>query len=189
MSDTRKSEVHSWVARQRSKMCTNRRYDGVQPQSPSWNAREHTSRKARRRLCRRRQAVTPLVAKACSPFIMVPTEGANIRATTKRKATPGLILGWWWCVCLSIRASGMQLLKMGQRQCTDPSGWTDQLEPKACFPLKAGSRLPRCKPHPIPRRGKILRGSPTSPPFLRSKWEGRNLFHLLGVGCPGSGSS
>ena len=30
-------------------------------------------------------AVPPLVAKASSPFIMVPTEGANIRATTKER--------------------------------------------------------------------------------------------------------
>ena len=39
------------------------------------------------------------MAKTCAPFIMAPTEGANIRATTKRKATPGLILVWCaWCV-------------------------------------------------------------------------------------------
>ena len=35
-------------------------------------------------------------------------------------------------------------------------------------------------------RGKRLRGTPTSPSSPSEEGE-RNLFHLLGVGCPGSG--
>ena len=54
------------------------------------------------------------------------------------------------------------------------------------FPPKAGSRRPWCKNHPTPRRGKRLRGSPTSPPTPLEEGE-RNFVHLLGVGCPGSG--
>ena len=43
-------------------------------------------------------------------------------------------------------------------------------------------------PHPIPSRGKRLRGTPTSPPSP-SEEGGRNLFHRLGVECPWSGMS
>ena len=47
---------------------------------------------------------------------------------------------WWWCgrdalhVCLSIRASCVQLIKKGQCQCTSPFGWTDQPEKPAPVP-------------------------------------------------------
>ena len=82
----------------------------------------------------------------------------------------------------------MQLMKMDQCQRTGPFGWTDQPEkPLSLFPPKAGSRLTQCKLHPTPRRGKRLRGTPTSLPSP-SEEGGRNLFHLLGVECPGSGS-
>ena len=52
--------------------------------------------------------------------------------------------------------------------------------PLRLFPPKAGSKRPQCKPHPTPRRRKRLWTSPSE--------EGEsNLFHRLGVGCPGSG--
>ena len=37
------------------------------------------------------------------------------------------------------------------------------------------------------RRGKRMRGTPTSPRTLLRRKGGRNLFHLFGVECPGSG--
>ena len=71
---------------------------------------------------------------------------------------------WWWCgpcalrVCLSIRASGMHPIKMGQCQCTDPFSWTDQPEPLRLFPPKAGSRRPQVQKSPNPKaRKKIAR--------------------------------
>ena len=81
----------------------------------------------------------------------------------------------------------MQLIKMDQCQCTGPFGWTDQ--PKKTprlFAPKAGSRRPQCKIQPTPSRGKRLPGTPASLPTPSEKGR-RHLFHLLGVGCPGSG--
>ena len=102
-------------------------------------------------------------------------------------------LWWLWCGQVSSERvsvhtrTRMQLIKMDQCQCTGPFGWTDQPEnPLRLFPPKEGSRRPRCKPHPTPSRGKRLRGPPTSPPSPSEEGE-RNLFHLLGVGCPRSG--
>ena len=58
-------------------------------------------RRARGRRCRRRPAVPPLAAKACAPSIMVPTESANMRATTeKKKTTPGFAHDHWFSWCL-----------------------------------------------------------------------------------------
>ena len=79
--------------------------------------------------------------------------------------------------------------KMGQHQCAGPFDWTDQPEiPYACSLRRQVPDVPGCKPHPTPSRGKRLRGSPTSPP-TPSEEGGRNLFRLLSVGCPGSGTS
>ena len=55
-------------------------------------------------------------------------------------------------------------------------------KPLACSLRRQVPGTPRAKPHPTPRRGKRLRGTPTSPP-TPSEEGGRNLFHLLGVGC------
>ena len=64
-----------------------------------------------------------------------------------------------------------------------PSAGLTSRKPLSLFPTEAGSKHPQCKPHPTPRRGKILRGSPTSPP-AREESRGCNIFHRLGVGCP-----
>ena len=67
--------------------------------------------------------------------------------------------------CGADRAITCNELKADWCQCTGPFGWTDQPEkPQRLFPPKAGSRRPQCKPHPTPRRGKRLRGKPTSLP-------------------------
>ena len=92
---------------------------------------------------------------------------------------------WWWCrrcnnedVSVHVNACVQRIRKTGWRQCTSPFGWSDQPEkgPCACFPPKAGSRRPQCKPHPTPSRGKRLRGTPTSP-LLRRK--GGAIFSIV----------
>ena len=106
---------------------------------------------------------------------------------------------WWWCgpcalrVCLSIRASSMQLIKMDWRQCTSPFGWTDQPEPPPLSPLPmpvaSESRFQASPDQTSPNpQGEETdcEARPPHPPLVRKKGE-RNLFHLLGVGCPGSG--
>ena len=78
-------------------------------------------------------------------------------------------------VSLSIRAS--------------PFGWTDPSRKKKPTPVPSEGRFqapPGAKPNPTPSRGKRLRGPPSSP-STPSEEGGRNLFHLLGVGGPGSG--
>ena len=93
------------------------------------------------------------------------------------------------CTCMSVHTrTRMQLIKMGQCQCTDPFGWTDQ-PAKNPTPFASESRFqasPEQKPHPTPSRGKRLRGTPASPPTPPEEG-GRNLFHRLGVKCPWSG--
>ena len=83
----------------------------------------------------------------------------------------------------------VQLIKMGQCQCTDPFGWTDQPDkrPYALSLRRQVPGVPRCKkkPHPTPIRGKRLRDTPVSPP-TPSEEGGCNLFHRLGVECPWS---
>ena len=100
---------------------------------------------------------------------------------------------WWWCGrcvtcgCLSMRThnasnyNGLAPVRQSLRL-----DWPAST-PLRLFPPKADSRRPQCKPQPTLRRGKRLRGTPTSLP-TPSEEGGRNLFHLLGVGCPGSGS-
>ena len=57
------------------------------------------------------------------------------------------------CTCMSVHTrTRMQLIKMDQCQCTGPFGWTDQPETPYVCSLRT---------HPTPRRGKILRGTPT----------------------------
>ena len=106
---------------------------------------------------------------------------------------------WWWCVVvvvvrtmcyarMSVHArTRMHPIKTDQSQCTGPFGWTDQLKPRyACSLRKQVPGVPSAKsPNPKARKKK-LRGTPTSPPLLWRKGE-RNLFRLLGAGCPGSG--
>ena len=103
--------------------------------------------------------------------------------------------GWWCCGRGALHVSNHACtrhamnFKMGQHQCAGPFDWTDQPEiPYACSLRRQVPDVPGCKPHPTPSRGKRLRGLSTSPP-TPSEEGGRNLFHLLSVGCPGSGTS
>ena len=69
-----------------------------------------------------------------------------------------------WCMtCVSVHAAnGMQLIKTDRRQSLR---LIDQPDPTT--PVASGCRFqasPGAKYHPTPRRGKRLRGSPTSPP-------------------------
>ena len=81
-----------------------------------------------------------------------------------------------------------ELKRAGASALTPSAGLTSRNATIRLFPPKAGSRRPRWQNHPTPRRGKRLRGTPTSLPSPSEEGE-RNLFHLLGVGCPGSGMS
>ena len=82
----------------------------------------------------------------------------------------------------------MQLIKMDQCQCTGPFGWTDQPE-KNPKPVPSEGRFQASpeqnSPNPKARK-KITRHAHLAP-LSFGGW-GRNLFHLLGVECPGCGS-
>ena len=82
----------------------------------------------------------------------------------------------------------MQQIKMGQCQCTDPFGWTDQPEPPTPVPSEGRFQASPMQTITQPQgEEKDCEARPPHPPSP-SEEGGRNLFHLLGVGCPGSGS-
>ena len=65
-------------------------------------------------------------------------------------------------------------------QCTSSFGWTDQQDknPTPCSLRRQVPGVSGAKNHPTPRRGKRLRGTPTSlPPLLRRK--GRAIFSIF----------
>ena len=83
----------------------------------------------------------------------------------------------------------MHLIKMGQCQCTDPFGWTDQPDkrPYALSLRRQVPGVPECKSFTqFQFEEKDCEARRPHPPLLRRKG-GRNLFHRLGVECPWSG--
>ena len=89
---------------------------------------------------------------------------------------------WWWCGqcvtcgCLSMRPHNASFLWTSANAPTASAGLASRKKNLRLFHPKAGSRRPKCTPHPNPRRGKILRGTPTSPPLLRRK--GSTIFSI-----------
>ena len=83
----------------------------------------------------------------------------------------------------------MQRKKMGQCQCTDPFGWTDQ-PAKNPTPFPSEDRFQAslgAKPSPqFQVEEKDCEARQPHSPLLRRKG-GRNLFHRLGVECSWSG--
>ena len=90
--------------------------------------------------------------------------------------------------CLTMSTLHANFLK-GQCQCPGRFGWTDQPE-KDPTPIPSEGRFwasaVQTSSNPKARK-KIARLARLNPPILRRKGVRRNLFHLLGVGCPGSG--
>ena len=91
------------------------------------------------------------------------------------------------CVVVVVRTVCIACVKWAIASALTPlAGLTSRETLYACSLRRQVPGVPSGTHHPTPRRRKRLRGTPTSPPLLRRKGE-RNLFHLLGVGCPWSG--
>ena len=88
-------------------------------------------------------------------------------------------------VSVHLRAH-MQLIIWASDSALAPSAGLTSRYPTTSVPSEGRIQAsPGAKHHLTPSRGKRLRGSPTSPPTPSEEGE-RNLFHLLGVGCPKS---
>ena len=95
--------------------------------------------------------------------------------------------GRWWCGPWDHkRVSGdtlacVQRIKWASASALAPSaGLSSRKKTYACSLRRQVPGVPKHKSSPN------RKSSPPHPPLLRRKG-GRNLFHLLGVGCPGSG--
>ena len=80
------------------------------------------------------------------------------------------------CMARMFVPTSVQLIKTDWRQCASPFGWTDQPErykrPSAQITQPQGEE-------------KDCEARPPQPPSPLEEGR-RNIFHLLGVGCPGS---
>ena len=92
-------------------------------------------------------------------------------------------LWWWWCgrdalrVCLSIRASCVQLIKMDQCQRTGPFGWTDQPENPKPVPSEGRFQASPVKKFTQPQgEEKDCEARPPRLPLLRRK--GSAIFSI-----------
>ena len=108
-----------------------------------------------------------------------------------------LLWRWWWwlcglCirrVCLSIHANGCNELNRAGASAPAPSaGLTSRKKPYACSLRRQVPGVPSANLTQPQLQGeeKDCEAHPPHPPLLRRK-QRSNLFHRLGVGCPGSG--